>query len=125
LEADDADRARDYYNKGENSKIFDENGMDTGKRRSISRFSTESKNTMKGDPTYNLFLHGLSDRNQEFLGKPATVYADSFISDLLYAESPAAPDAMVAVTIWMQVAHSLHSAYGACKENHRWETFTK
>ena len=151
LEADDADRARDYYNKGEfnnyslspppsflafsfsytrlsfplstqscvgeNSKIFDENGMDTGKRRSISRFSTESKSTMKGDPTYNLFIHGLSDRNQEFLGKPAIVYADSFISDLLYAESPAAPDAMVAVTIWMQVAHSLHSAYGACKSS--------
>lgn len=72
---------------------------------------------MKGDPTYNLFIYGLSDSNHEFLGKPATMYADSFISDMLYLEQQEASKAMVAVTIWMQVAHSLHSAYGACKNS--------
>lgn len=70
---------------------------------------------MKGDPTYNLFIYGLSDENQEFMGRPATAYADSFVSNLLYSKAPEAADAMVAITIWMQVAHSLHSAHGACK----------
>lgn len=64
---------------------------------------------------YNLFVFGLSDRNQEFLGKPATLYADSFINHLLTDNPQVAADAMVAVTIWMEVAHSLHSAHGACK----------
>ena len=101
---------------GEHSKIFDSNGMDTNKRRSIAGFGKKAKRIMKADPTYNLFLYGISDENQEFLGKPATDYADTFISNLLYSPSsaPVAPDAMVAVTIWMQVIHSLHSAHAAC-----------
>lgn len=70
---------------------------------------------MKKDSTYNLFVYGLSDERHEFMGKPATSYADTFISSLLYSKSPAAANAMVAVTIWMQVAHSLHSSYDACK----------
>lgn len=77
---------------------------------------------MRSDPTYNLFIYGLSDEKQEFLGRPATLYADSFISDLLYKAGNGgggseASEAMVAITIWMQVAHSLHSAYGACKRS--------
>jgi len=108
-------RAKEYYNEGENSKIYDENGIPTGELRSIAGFSTESSVTMRSDPTYNLFVYGLSDEKQEFLGRPATKYADSFISDLLFLEAPEAPDAMIAITIWMQVAHSLHSAHHACK----------
>ena len=73
---------------------------------------------MKAHPTYNLFLYGISDENNEFLGKPATEYADTFVSNLLYSPSsaPVSPDAMVAVTIWMQVIHSLHSAHAACNK---------
>jgi len=115
LDSNDFDRAKDYYLKGENSKMYDDNGMFLNKRRSIHGFSTESKDKMKGDPTYNLFVYGLSDSRGEFLGRNTTVYADSFISDLLYTKSLAATDAMVAIPIWMQVAHSLHSAYDACK----------
>ena len=107
--------AKHVYIHGRNSKIYNENGMPTGELRSISRFSTESDMTMKGDPTYNIFVYGLSDENQEFLGRPATRYADSFISDLLYSEAPEASAAMVSIAIWMQVAHSLHAAYGECK----------
>ncbi|KAL7554731.1 hypothetical protein ACHAWF_018259 [Thalassiosira exigua] len=117
LKVNDFSEAKHYYTKGMNSKIYNQNGIPTGEVRSISRFSTESRNTMKGDPTYNLFVYGLADDNNEFLGRPASRYADSFIEDLLYSESPEAADAMVAITIWMQVAHSLHSAYGACKQS--------
>lgn len=72
---------------------------------------------MRGDPTYNVFVYGLADENQEFLGRLATRYADSFISDLLYSEAPGASAATVSIAIWMQVAHSLHAhaAYGECK----------
>ena len=85
-----------------------------GKLRLLARFSTESASTMKSDPTYNLFIYGLSDDNQEFMGQPTTVYADTSISNLLVLKVPEAQTAMVPITIWMQVNHSLHSAYGAC-----------
>lgn len=100
---------------GEHSKIYDKNGIPTGELRTIARFSARSKGRMRSDPTYNLFVYGLSDEKQEFLGRPVTLYADSFISDLLYLGAPQAPDAMVAISIWMEVAHHLHSAYNACK----------
>ena len=70
---------------------------------------------MLNHPTYNIFLHGLADKNFEFMGSPATLYADTFISSLLYSKTAAASDAMVAVSIWMQVAHNLHLSYAACK----------
>lgn len=72
---------------------------------------------MKSDPTYNLFIYGLSDDNQEFMGRPTTVYADTLVSNLLVLQVPEAHTAMVAITIWMQVVHSLHSAYGACRSS--------
>jgi hypothetical protein len=102
---------------GRNSKIYNENGIATGELRSIARFSKESGSTMNADSTYNLFIYGLSDDNQEFMGRPTTVYADTLISNLLYLKAPEAQTAMVAITIWMQVAHSLHSAYGACRSS--------
>jgi hypothetical protein len=102
---------------GRNSKIYNENGIATGELRSISRFSTESYRTMTGDPTYNLFIYGLSDDNQEFMGRPTTAYADTLISNLLFSKIPEAQVAMVAVTIWIQVAHSLHSAHEACRSS--------
>lgn len=102
---------------GRNSKIYNEDGIATGELRSISRFSTESNITMKGDPTYNLFIYGLSDDYQEFMGRPTTAYADTLISSLLFSKLPQAQTAMVAVTIWMQIAHSLHSAHQACRSS--------
>jgi hypothetical protein len=117
FKANDFEEAQHYYNHGLNSKVYNENGIPTGELRSIAGFSLESSDNMRADPTYNLFVYGLSDDNLEFLGRPTTRYADSYISDLLYSESPEAADAMVAITIWMQVAHSLHSAYGACKNS--------
>ena len=95
----DVAEAKHVYLHGRNSKIYNENGMPTGELRSISRFSTESDMTMRGDPTYNVFVYGLSDENQEFLGRPATRYADSFISDLLYSEAPEASAATVSIAI--------------------------
>lgn len=71
---------------------------------------------MKSDPTYNLFIHGLSDENREFLGRPVTLYADSFVSNMLDSNLREASNAMVAITIWMQVAHSLHSSYRSCQQ---------
>ena len=107
----------DVFDTGLNSKVYSENGIPTGEVRAVARFSTESGTSMKGDPTYNLFIYGLSDSNNEFMGKPVTMYADSFISDMLYLQQPEASKAMVAVTMWMQVANRLHSAYGACKNS--------
>lgn len=69
------------------------------------------------DPTYNLFIHGLSDENHEFMGRPATLYADSFVSNLLNSSMREASNAMVAISIWMQVAHSLHASYQACRQS--------
>jgi hypothetical protein len=72
---------------------------------------------MKGDPTYNVFIYGLSGGDQEFMGRLTTEYADAVISNLLYYEAPEAEAAMVAITIWMQVAHSLHAAYDSCRSS--------
>ena len=72
---------------------------------------------MLNDPTYNIFLHGLADDNFEFMGSPATLYADTFIASLLYSKTAAASDAMVAVSIWMQVVNRLHLSYAACKDS--------
>ncbi len=72
---------------------------------------------MMSNPTYNLFIHGLSDENHEFMGRPATLYADSFVSNMLTSNMRESSNAMVAITIWMQVAHSLHAAYRACQHS--------
>lgn len=113
----DVERATFIYEEGMNSKIYDENGMPTSKERSIQDFSLTSGRVMLRDPTYNLFVTGLSDEHNEFLGKPVVDYADSYVSALLYSASPIAGDAMVAIPIWMEVAHSLHSAYEACRSS--------
>ena len=117
LDEGDAEGATHTYVHGLYSKIYNENGIMTGQVRSVQKFSMEAADTMKGDPTYNLFVYGLSDDNHEFMGRPATTYADTFVSNLLLSGSQEAANAMVAITIWMQVAHSLHSAYGACKRS--------
>jgi len=117
LKVGDVDEAEFTYKHGRNSKFFDINGLPTGDLRSIRDFSVDSASTMLSDPTYNIFLHGLADQNVEFMGSPASLYADTFITSLLYSKTAAASDAMVAVSIWMQVAHSLHLSYAACKDS--------
>jgi len=117
LQVKDVNRATFIYEEGMNSKIYDENGMPTSGERSIQDFSLNSGRVMIRDPTYNLFITGLSDEYKEFLGRPVTDYADSYVSTLLYSASPIAGDAMVAINIWMEVTHSLHSAYEACKSS--------
>ena len=117
LNLKDVTRAKFIYSEGLNSKIYGENGMPTGELRTISSFSENSVNTMQNDPTYNLFVYGLSDEHQEFMGKPVVNYADSYVTELLFTSITVAPDAMVALHIWMQVAHKLHSAYKACKSS--------
>jgi len=117
LQVKDVDRATFIYEEGMNSKIYDENGMPTSEERSIQDFSLNSGRVMLRDPTYNLFITGLADEYKEFLGKPVEDYADSYVSTLLYSASPIAGDAMVAINIWMEVTHSLHSAYEACKSS--------
>lgn len=109
--------ASQIYRNGRNSKIYSEKGIATGKLRSIAGFSEESGDIMKGDPTYNMFIYGLSDGNQEFMGRPTTEYADAIASNLLNLGAPEAEAAMVAITIWMQVAHSLHAAHDACRSS--------
>jgi len=109
--------ALEIYRNGRNSKIYDINGIATGEFRSIAGLSKESGDIMKGDPTYNVFIYGLSGDDQEFMGRPTTEYADAVISNLLYYEAPEAEAAMVAITIWMQVAHSLHAAYDSCRSS--------
>jgi len=117
LQVKDVARATFIYEEGMNSKIYDENGMPTSEERSIQDFSLNSGRVMLRDPTYNLFITGLADEYKEFLGKPVEDYADSYVSTLLYSASPIAGDAMVAINIWMEVTHSLHSAYEACKSS--------
>ena len=117
LQVNDADRASFIYQEGMHSKIYDNNGMPTSEERSIQDFSLNSGRAMLRDPTYNLYIAGLADEYNEFLGRPVENYADSYVSTLLYSASPLAADAMVAINIWMQVTHSLHSAYEACRSS--------
>lgn len=118
INTDDIEGAQLTYVHGENSKTYDDNGKIEGKR-SISSFSTVSAAVMREDATYNLFLYGLADGNKEFLGKPVSTYADSFVSGLLYTDDRqshlSASDGMVALHIWMEVVHKLHSSYRECK----------
>ncbi len=117
LQVKDVARATFIYEEGMNSKIYDDNGVPTSEERSIQDFSLNAGRVMLRDPTYNLFITGLSDEYKEFLGKPVEDYADSYVSTLLFSASPIAGDAMVAINVWMEVTHSLHSAYEACKSS--------
>lgn len=104
-----------FLNVGLYSKIYNENGIPTGEVRSIAKFSLEAASIMKTDPTYNLFVYGLADKNGEFLGRPATAYADSFVSNLLLSSKREAANAMVAISIWQEAVHHLHAAHDKCK----------
>ncbi|KAL7522638.1 hypothetical protein ACHAWX_007338 [Stephanocyclus meneghinianus] len=118
IKSDLRDQAIDLYRNGANSPMYNANGQLIGKR-SVSKFSTDSANIMKENPFYNLFLFGLADENYEFIGRPVTMYADSFVIDLLYSndrqEQLAAPNAMVVLNVWMEVIQKLYSAYISCK----------
>eukprot|EP00804_Cyclotella_cryptica_P018112 CCRYP_005898-RB/>CCRYP_005898-RB protein AED:0.02 eAED:0.02 QI:1433/1/1/1/0.93/0.88/17/82/2547 len=118
IKSDLRDQAVDLYKNGANSPTYNANGQLIGKR-SISRFSTDSANNMTENPVYNLFLIGLADENYEFIGRPVTTYADSFVMDLLYSNDRqkqlAAPNAMVVLNIWMEVVQKMYSAYNSCK----------
>jgi hypothetical protein len=114
ISADNFQGATQIYNNGCNSKIYNKLGVAMGELKLLTCFSMESAITMKSDPTHNHFIYGLSDDNQEFMGQTTTVYADTLILNLMVLKVPEVQTAMVAITIWMQVIHSLHSAYGAC-----------
>lgn len=62
IKSDLRDQAIDLYRNGANSPMYNANGQLIGKR-SVSKFSTDSANTMKENPVYNLFLFGLADES--------------------------------------------------------------
>lgn len=117
LDSKDIEGAKLVYKHGSNSKIYSKNGMPIG-IRSISSFSLQAGSEMQKDPTYNMFVYGLSDDN-DFSGKSVLNYADTFVNWLLESSerrwTSLASEAVVALHIWMQVAHKLHAAYDACK----------
>jgi len=117
VDSKDIEGAKLVYKHGSNSKIYSKNGMPIG-IRSISSFSLQAGSEMQKDPTYNMFVYGLSDEN-DFLGKSVLNYADTFVNSLFESSerrwTSLASEAVVALHIWMQVAHKLHAAYDACK----------
>lgn len=118
LESGNLDLARIIYREGENSKIYDENGIETG-HRSLQKFSTEDSKDMIGEPLFNIFRYSLQDSNGQYLGVDARLYADSIVNkaftDYSTEAKTLAAEAMLAINLWMYLVHQLFETLGNCK----------
>jgi hypothetical protein len=81
---------------------------------------------MKSDALYNLFRHAFlevgSDLEGEELGlfdnHPVATYADTLVLDLLkLGKVEAAPEAALALNVWMFIVHQIYEIMRACKRN--------
>ena len=118
LEEGSLQLAKDIYHFGENSKVYDDNGIAIGKR-SLRGFSTNATLEMGQEPLFNIFRYSLQDENGQYLGADARLYADSIVNEAFgnkdeQAKSLAA-DAMLVINLWMFLAHELFETLFKCK----------
>ena len=118
LESDSLELAQIIYRDGENSIIYNDNGIKVG-QRSLQKFSTENTVDMANEPLFNIYRYALKDENGLYLGKNASLYADSIVNQAFATNNPKAKslaaEAMLAMNLWMFLAHELFETLGHCK----------
>lgn len=118
LERGALDLAKAIYRDGENSNVYDDNGIEVGKR-SLQEFSTRSSLEMRQEPLFNIYRHSLQSKNGQYLGADARLYGDSIVNQAFgnnddQAKTLAA-EAMLVINLWMYLAHQLFETLDKCK----------
>ena len=118
LESKSYEMAKLIYKDGKNSKVYDENGMFKG-LRSLKSFSIEDTKEMTDEPLFNFFKFSLQNDDDTFLSHGVRFYANSIVDSTftnLNAQTATIPvEAMLALNLWMQVAHILFETLEDCK----------
>jgi hypothetical protein len=118
LEVGHAGLATIIYREGENSPIYDENGVRTD-LRSLSKFSTDAFKTMTKNPLYQVAVYALRDSDGLYLGQNATEYANTIVMEALTtgaeSKSPVGAEATVALNLWMELVNELYQMLENCK----------
>ncbi|KAL7579330.1 hypothetical protein ACA910_014008 [Epithemia clementina (nom. ined.)] len=111
------DLAELIYKEGQNSAIYDKFGVKVDDR-SVASFSTNASATMMVNPLFQTAVYSLKDASGNYLGKPATQYADSIVQEFLSKADPSTlpAEAAVALNLWMEVANRLYESIDNCKD---------
>lgn len=112
------DLARILYQKGENSVVYNDKGIEIG-QRSIASFSLEDTKDMLNEPLINIYQYALRDNQGKFLGNDSRVYADSivnhYLDNIISSDKDIAADAMLVLNIWMKLIHELFQTVENCR----------
>ena len=118
LTANHLNLAMQIYQDGKYSTVYDENGESESKR-SLKSFSVGETKEMLDEPLFNMFMYALRDNDEKFMSRDVREYADSLVE---YSFSVASGDsimlpaeAMLALNLWMHLAHSLYETLKHCK----------
>eukprot|EP00593_Proboscia_inermis_P010055 CAMPEP_0171325306 /NCGR_PEP_ID=MMETSP0816-20121228/116730_1 /TAXON_ID=420281 /ORGANISM="Proboscia inermis, Strain CCAP1064/1" /LENGTH=763 /DNA_ID=CAMNT_0011824461 /DNA_START=15 /DNA_END=2304 /DNA_ORIENTATION=- len=117
LKSGNARLAKDIYEGGLNSNIYDAVGINTGEKRSLAGFSKEAQAKMNQESTFNIFRYALQDSYGNYMDEPAGKYADTFVNFAFSNTKPKAlaADAMVALNLWMYISHVLYDTVTKCE----------
>jgi len=111
--------ARIIYREGENSVVYDRNGTKVD-LRSLAKFSTNARDTMKENPLYQIAVYALQDSRGQYLGHDAWEYGDSIVQESFLTGAPqklpTAAEAAVALNLWMELANELFQTLTNCKD---------
>jgi hypothetical protein len=107
------------YQDGRYSSIYDENGKLEG-LRSLKSLSVEATQEMLDEPLFNMFIYSLRNSEDQFMSRDMRLYADSLVEDSFHiqtsADSNMLPvEAMLALNLWMYLAHSLYETLEHCR----------
>jgi len=107
------------YKEGRFSFVYDDDGNRLDNPRAFAKFSTNAASTMGENPLYQMTVFALRDENGLYLGKNASQYADTIVDQMFAAghesRDPLAPEAAVALNLWMELANELFETVANCK----------
>ena len=108
------DDARVTYRYGYNAHRMD--SSEVVHALDLASFSTKAARTMSQDPTFNIFKYALYDESI-LEGDHDFTYADEVVMEALEraSDQELAADAVVALNVWMMIAHKLHDSVRLCK----------
>ena len=110
--------AKLIYADGQNSDIYNENGIKIG-QRTLKSFSTGAPTDMAEEPLYNIFQYALRDDKGQFLGQDVGLYADSLVNEAFgntnSSSQTIAAEAIVVYNVWMYLAHELYQTLRQCE----------
>ncbi|GKY91601.1 hypothetical protein MPSEU_000132000 [Mayamaea pseudoterrestris] len=110
--------AKIIYDEGENSPIFDAQGVAVD-LRSFASFSTNASTTMRNNPLYQVTVYALRDSQGLYMGEQAGQYANTIVQEALTdgapLKSPVAAEAAVVLNLWMELANDLYLTVASCK----------